>query len=268
MWHHGRRSLNSTEAKGMKSRLLVFVALCASLPGCFVAANRGVLERRLSEARVHVDAAPVCCEDFQEAPVIDLGYDEATLRFGTRYSPARWFGSHKSFFHIVRLPPGGNVDVYLKAQFNVYRKNGVPGSVGSEYLFAPSVSLLDGAMKVAHTIDHRPLCPSRGWSQQKSGLFLSLRVNTASYPYMVVWTSPETLASSTYVGNVRNPALASAAISAGSVGVGAGIGAAVVGNTARDVPHGPEGSALIGRMGPELVEHLSKQCAEPLRHFN
>ena len=100
-----------------------------------------------------------------------------------------------------------------------------------------------------------------------TGHFLGLRVDSARYPYMVIWTSPETLTASTHIGSSGNPAVALAAVSGGGSAVGAAVGAAVIGDTSRDVPHGPDGAVLIGRMTPDLLAHLTKRCNEPLRRI-
>ena len=184
------------------------------------------------------DAAP-CCHVWADLPYHDALPDEPREFTLDKFSPIADIEGDRTHFLTFVLPK------FKKPYRVVFQTQPSARHLGNSFLLAPTATLLNANYQPLSSTDVS-LCVYINWRPSMSGAFGAVQVDNPNAQYLVVTTSQEQLASTTYwaqsptsFSNVNVPS-ASAFASIRS--------AAPVTSGSFEVPHGPEGTLTLGKM--------------------
>lgn len=186
----------------------------------------------LAAARKTLSDTPSCCNSFT-----DFQYKQTLPAEPRRFhlgpgKPVADFNGSRSYFVTFRLP-------HHKVPYKVVLKSKLTGGrwLHSSYLFAPSAVLLDARYRPLANQDIG-LCEYIGWTDATTGAFGSLTVDSPDARYLVIYSSGQQLAGSTYWEQSPTAFSADAPIKMTSAG-------------SFQIPHGPDGVLYIGLLTPK-----------------
>lgn len=184
------------------------------------------------------DATP-CCHVWADLPFHDALPDEPREFTLDKFSPVADIDGDRTHFLTFVLPK------FKKPYRVVFQTQPSARHLGNSFLLAPTVTLLNANYQPLSSTDV-PLCVYINWRPSMSGGFGAVKVDNPNAQYLVVTTSQNQLASTTYwaqsptsFSNINVPS-ASAFASIKPV--------APVTSGSFDVPHGPEGTLTLGKM--------------------
>jgi hypothetical protein len=120
----------------------------------------------------------------------------------------------------------------------------------ASYLFAPTVVVLDEAFQPIDTRDVQ-LCEYMGWSEQSSGAFGSVSVDSDKARYLVVYSSGKQQTGDTYWEQSPATFSADAPVQMNSQG-------------SFRIPHGPDGTLWVGLMTHSFQKAVDNAvCGKP-----
>lgn len=185
----------------------------------------------LKRAQMLLQEATPCCSSFADFSYRSLlPWQPQKFTLGSGSMVANLNGT-KSYFLAFRLP------TEVKLPYRVALKSELNGRwLHSSYLFAPTIVLLDDGFQPIRSEDIQ-LCEHMGWSDETTGAFGSITVDSKQARYLLVYSSGEQQSGKTYWE--QSPATFSkstaATLQMSSVG-------------SFSIPHGPDGSLWIGMM--------------------
>lgn len=220
---------------------LALAACVAHAPGR--KAGAGADSRALVLAKLQ--KATPCCTRFSEFD-FKHALPAKPQRFEVKPGlPVADFNSTRSYFLAFRLPAGHALP------YRIVLKSEMTGRwLHRSYLFAPSVVVLDGAYRPLQTTDVSQ-CEYIGWSRSTTGALGSVTIDSPRARYLVVYTSGDQLAASTYWEQSPTAFSADAPVKMAASG-------------SFQISHGPNGSIYIGVMTPRYARAASEAiCGKP-----
>jgi maltose operon periplasmic protein len=198
--------------------------------------------KTLADAKTQLQQATPCCTsfaDFSYQTLLPWRPQQFVLGGG---SPVAAINGIRSYFLAFVLPTAA------KMPYRVALKSELTGrSVSnSNYLFAPSVVLLDAAFQPIDSNDVK-LCEYMGWSASDSGAFGSVTVNNSKARYMVVYSSGKQQADSTYWEQSAAAFSADASTPTNATTSGS-----------YKIAHGPDGTVWVGMMDKNYASAVDK----------
>jgi hypothetical protein len=199
--------------------------------------------------------ATPCCHVWADLPFHDALPDSPRAFTLDKYSPVADIDGERTHFLTFVLPK------YKKPDRVVFQAQPSARHLGNSFLLAPTVTLLDADYQPLSTNDVS-LCVYINWRPSMSGGFGAVKVDNPNAQYLVVTTSPQQLAATTYwaqsptsFSNVNVP---SASPLAGITQ------AAPVTSGDFNVAHGPEGTLYLGKMTPPYASAVDNGlCGKP-----
>jgi hypothetical protein len=185
--------------------------------------------RTLSDARKALSSADLCCTEFSQFD-FDKALPDHPERFKINHKlPVADFGGSRSWFLAFHLPNE------MSVPYEVLLKSTVAGRwLHHSYLFAPSVAVLDGAYRPLRVKDIE-LCEYMGWTDTTSGAFGHFTIKNPQARYLVVYTSGDQLAGSTYWEQSPTAFSTNQPVEMASSG-------------SFQIPHGPNGVVYVGKL--------------------
>jgi hypothetical protein len=185
----------------------------------------------LKLAQLQLMQASPCCSSFADFSYRNmLPWQPQKFVLGSGSMVANLNGTH-SYFLAFRLPIG------VKLPYQVAMKSELNGRwLHASYLFAPTIVLLDEGFQPIRSEDIG-LCEHMGWSDETTGDFGSLKIDSKQARYLLVYSSAEQQSGKTYweqsPASIANSTAASLQMnSTGSF----------------SIPHGPDGALWVGMM--------------------
>jgi hypothetical protein len=210
-------------AIGFALTLTTLLAACAHAP---LTASAPPPSRDDALKQLQADAP--CCKAWSELPFHHpLPKDLSDYVFEASSPVAELDGQHTHYLTFI-LPP------YTQPYRVLFRARPSARHLGSSYLFAPTVTLLDAAFQPLHSEDVK-LCEYIGWRPSLSGAFGSFAVNDARAKYLVITTSAAQLKGSTYWE--QSPA-----------GFNLDVFSPPTSSGSFTIPHGPDGELAVGKL--------------------
>jgi maltose operon protein len=162
--------------------------------------------------------------------------------------PVANFNGTRSYFLAFTLPQNHTLP------YRIVLKSEVIGRwLESSYLFAPSVALLDSNYIPIRTANVKQ-CEYIGWSDSTTGALGSISVDNPQARYLVIYTSAQQLASSTYWEQSPTAFSANQPVKMAATG-------------SFQIPHGPDGALYVGVMTPKYASAMSEAiCEKPAPH--
>ncbi|HEX5953392.1 MAG TPA: hypothetical protein VFY94_09475 [Rhodanobacteraceae bacterium] len=199
--------------------------------------------------------ATPCCHVWADLPYHDALPEEPREFTLDKFSPTADIGGERTHFLTFVLPK------FRKPYRVVFQTQPSARHLGNSFLLAPTVTLLNANYQPLSSTDV-PLCVYINWRPSMSGGFGAVKVDDPNAQYLVVTTSQQQLASTTYwaqsptsFSNVNVPS-ASAFSSIRS--------AAPVSRGSFEVPHGPEGTLTLGKMTSAYASAVDNGlCGKP-----
>ncbi len=198
----------------------------------------------LTHARQALAHAEPCCTRFAQ-----FDFDTALPDHPKRYRiddklPVADFGGSRSWFLAFHLPDDASVP------YEVLFKSTLNGRwLHHSYLFAPSVVVLDAAFAPLRIKDI-PLCEYMGWTQSTSGAFGHFTIQNPRARYLVVYTSGNQLAGSTYWEQSPTAFSTTAPVEMAASG-------------SFQIPHGPNGVIYVGKLTDKYRKSIDNAiCAK------
>jgi hypothetical protein len=203
---------------------------------------KGPPVKSLDQAKKELAQATPCCTsfaDFSYQTLLPWRPQQFVLGPG---SPVAAINGVRSYFLAFVLPSAA------KMPYRVGLKSDLTGrSVGnSNYLFAPSVVLLDDAFQPIDTNDVK-LCEYIGWSDSDSGAFGAVTVDNKKARYLVIYSSGKQQADSTYWEQSAAAFSANAATPTDGTTSGS-----------YKIAHGPDGSVWVGMIDKSYANAVDK----------
>lgn len=192
-----------------------------------------------ADALQQLQKTPPCCTRFSE-----FDFKRALPAKPQRYEvrkglPVADFNGTRSYFLAFRLPDGHGLP------YRVVLKSEMTGRwLHRSYLFAPSVVILDGAYRPLETSDVKQ-CEYIGWSSSTTGALGSVTIDSPRASYLVVYTSGDQLAGSTYWEQSPTAFSADAPVKMAATG-------------SFQISHGPNGALYVGVMTPRYARATSE----------
>jgi hypothetical protein len=202
-----------------------------------------------------LQAATPCCRAWADLPYHDALPSEPREYTIDKFSPvADLDGAHTHFLAFV-LPK------FSKPYRVVFQTRPSARHLGNSFLLAPTVTVLDAGFKPLAS-DDVSLCVYISWRPSMSGGFGAVTISNPNAQYLVVSTSKQQLAATTYwaqsptsFSNVNVPSATALASVKPATPVTSG---------SFDVPHGPEGTLTLGRMTPAYASAVDNGlCGKP-----
>ncbi len=202
-----------------------------------------------------LDKATPCCHAWGDLPFHDALPDEPRAFTLDKFSPVADLDGGRTHFLTFVLPK------YKKPYRVVFQAQPSARHLGNSFLLAPTVTLLNADYQPLSSADVS-LCVYINWRPSMSGGFGAVTVDNPNAQYLVVTTSKEQLAATTYwaqsptsFSNINVPdASALAAIKS----------SAPVSKGAFKVPHGSEGTLYLGKMTPAYASAVANGlCGKP-----
>jgi maltose operon protein len=191
--------------------------------------------------------ATPCCSSFADFSYRSmLPWQPQRFTLGSGSMVANLDGTH-SYFLAFRLPTD------VKLPYRLALKSELNGRwLHASYLFAPTVVLLDDGFQPIRT-DDIDLCEHMGWSDETTGAFGSVKIDSRKPRYLLVYSSARQQSGKTYWE--QSPASFSATTAASLKMNSAG---------SFSIPHGPDGSLWIGMMNTTYQKAIdSSVCGKP-----
>lgn len=200
------------------------------------------------------DATP-CCHTWSDLPYHDALPVEPRAFALDKFSPVADIDGDRTHFLTFVLPR------YKKPYRIVFQAQPSARRLGSSFLLAPTVTLLNADYKPLSTTDVS-LCVYINWRPSMSGGFGAVKVDDPNAQYLVVTTSPEQLAATTYwaqsptsFSDVNTPSTSPLAGITQSAPVTSGD---------FNVAHGPDGTLYLGKMTPPYASAVDNGlCGKP-----
>lgn len=186
-----------------------------------------------------------CCSSFAQFQ-FDHELPAKPRRFNVQPGlPVANFNGSLSYFLAFKLPTNHTLP------YKIVLKSEVIGRwLSSSYLFAPSIVLLDARYAPIQIADVKQ-CEYIGWSDSTTGALGSITVDSPRARYLVVYTSADQLASSTYWEQSPTAFSADQPVKMAATG-------------SFQIPHGPNGALYVGVMTPRYASAVSEAiCAKP-----
>ncbi len=233
----------------MPHRRLTFIAilvvLALSACGAHAPSRKAPADPDSRAARLaRLQAAEPCCTRFDQFD-FERELPARPKRFKVQEGlPVADFNGTRSYFLSFRLPTRQSLPyrIVLKSEMNgrwLHRS----------YLFAPSVVILDGAYRPLQTLDVKQ-CEYIGWSSSTTGALGSITIDSPRARYLVVYTSGEQLAGSTYWEQSPTAFSADAPVKMAASG-------------SFHISHGPNGALYVGVMTPRYARASAEAiCAK------
>lgn len=199
----------------------------------------------LATARSALAAATPCCTQFSQFDYsTELPPKPHRFRIGPKRPVADFNGSH-SWFLAFRLPE------HKTPPYQVLLKSELSGRwLHKSYLFAPSIVVLDAGFRPMQKKDVQ-LCEYMGWTQTTSGAFGHFSVDSPAARYLVIYSSSQQLASSTYWEQSPTAFSADAPVKMTSSG-------------SFQIPHGPNGALYVGLLTDRFRSSVNNAlCGKP-----
>lgn len=201
--------------------------------------------------------ATPCCHSWSDLPFHDTLPSEPRQFTVDKFSPVAELDGARTHFLTFILPK------YKKPYRVVFQTQPSARGLSNSFLLAPTVTLLNADYQPVSSTNV-PLCVYVNWRPSMSGGFGAVTVDNANAQYLVVTTSKQQLAATTYwaqsptsFSNVNVP---SASIMAGMPA------AAPVTTGDFNVPHGPEGSITLGKMTSSYASAVDNGlCGKPAK---
>lgn len=244
-------------------RPIILLGALLVLAGCAQAVKLPVLGAALETtpppsrdaAMQRLKEATPCCHAWSDLPFHDALPDQPREFTFDKFTPvADLDGGHTHFLTFV-LPP------YKKPYRVVFQAQPSARHLGNSFLLAPTVTVLNADYQPLSTTNVA-LCVYINWRPSMSGGFGAVKIDNPNAQYLVVTTSKQQLAATTYwaqsptsFSNVNVP----------SASPLAGIrSAAPVTSGDFQVAHGPEGTLTLGRMTPAYASAVDNGlCGKP-----
>lgn len=200
------------------------------------------------------DATP-CCHVWADLPYHDPLPAEPRAFKLDKFSPVADVDGDRTHFLTFVLPR------YKKPYRVVFQAQPSARRLGSSFLLAPTVTLLDANFKPISSTDVS-LCVYINWRPSMSGGFGAVKVDDPHAQYLVVTTSQKQLAATTYWA--QSPTSFSD-VNTPSTSPLAGISQATpVASGSFNVAHGPEGTLYLGKMTPPYASAVDNGlCGKP-----
>lgn len=200
------------------------------------------------------DATP-CCHVWSDLPYHDPLPAEPRAFKLDKSSPVADIDGDRTHFLAFVLPK------YKKPYRVVFQAQPSARRLGSSFLLAPTVTLLDANYKPISSTDV-PLCVYINWRPSMSGGFGAVKVDDPNAQYLVVTTSQKQLAATTYwaqspttFSDVNTPSTSPFASISQATPVTSG---------SFNVAHGPEGTLFLGKMTPPYASAVDNGlCGKP-----
>lgn len=203
----------------------------------------------LKQAQQKLQQASPCCSSFADFSYRDLlPWQPQKFHLGSASLVANLNGT-PSYFLAFRLPSG------MKLPYRVALKSELNGRwLHTSYLFAPTIALLDAGFQPLQS-DDIDLCEHMGWSDETTGAFGSLKINSKQARYLLVYSSAKQQSGKTYWE--QSPAsfstTSAATLKMSSTG-------------SFSIPHGPDGVLWIGIMNTTYQSAIDKAvCGKPVK---
>lgn len=202
-----------------------------------------------------IQAATPCCRAWADLPYHDAlpaAPREFTL---DKFSPVADVAGERTHFLTFVLPK------FSKPYRVVFQAQPSARHLGNSFLLAPTVTLLNADYKPVSSTEVS-LCVYINWRPSMSGGFGAITISDPNAMYLVVTTSKEQLAATTYwaqsptsFSNVNVPSATALASVKPATPVTRG---------SFDVPHGPEGKLILGAMTPAYASAVDNGlCGKP-----
>jgi len=193
----------------------------------------------LKLAQLQLMQASPCCSNFADFSYRSmLPWQPQKFVLGSGSMVANLNGT-QSYFLAFRLP------TEAKLPYRIAMKSELNGRwLHASYLFAPTVVLLDAGFQPIRSEDIG-LCEHMGWSDETTGAFGSLRIDSAQARYLLVYSSAEQQSGKTYWE--QSPASFSSSSAASLQMNSAG---------SFSIPHGPDGTLWVGMMNKTYEKAL------------
>ncbi|HZX71670.1 MAG TPA: MalM family protein [Rhodanobacter sp.] len=185
----------------------------------------------LKLARQRLQQATPCCSSFADFSYRSLlPWQPQKFTLGSASMVANLNGT-RSYFLAFRLP------TEVKLPYRVALKSELNGRwLHASYLFAPTVVLLDDGFQPIRS-DDITLCEHMGWTNDTTGAFGSLTVDSKKARYLLLYSSAKQQSGKTYWEQSPASLTSSTAATLKMNSTGS-----------FSIPHGPDGSLWIGLM--------------------
>ncbi|HWU78078.1 MAG TPA: MalM family protein [Rhodanobacter sp.] len=203
----------------------------------------------LKLAQEKLRQASPCCSSFADFSYRNLlPWQPQKFHLGSASMVANLNGT-PSYFLAFRLPSG------MKLPYRIALKSELNGRwLHTSYLFAPTIVLLDAGFQPIHSEDIG-LCEHMGWSDETTGAFGSMKIDSKQARYLLVYSSATQQAGKTYWE--QSPASFSTTTAATLQMNSAG---------SFSIPHGPDGVLWIGIMNTTYEKAVDKAvCGKPAK---
>ncbi|MGH8118171.1 MAG: hypothetical protein ACREPJ_12885 [Rhodanobacteraceae bacterium] len=203
----------------------------------------------------YLDSATPCCRAWDALPFHDALPDEPRQFTIDKFTPVAELDGNRTHFLTFVLPD------YKKSYRVVFQAQPSGRHLGSSYLLAPTVTVLDASYKPIATTNVS-LCVYFSWRPSMSGAFGAVTIDNLDARYLVITTSKKQLAATTYwaqsptsFSNVNVP----------STSPLAGIQSdAPVTKGDFQLPHAASGTLILGRMTPAYADAVDNGlCGKP-----
>lgn len=206
-------------------------------------------------AMKQLQAATPCCHSWADLPFHDALPRDPRQFTIDQFTPVADLDGHRTHFLTFVLPD------YKKAYRVVFQAQPSARHLGSSFLLAPTVTVLNADYQPLATTNVS-LCVYFNWRPSMSGGFGAVTIENPDARYLVVTTSKQQLAATTYwaqsptsFSNVNVPSASPL------VGIKA---AAPVTSGDFKVPHAPSGTLTLGRMTPPYADAVDNGlCGKP-----
>lgn len=196
-----------------------------------------------------------CCRAWSDLPFHDELPVEPRQFTIDKFSAVADLDGERTHFLTFVLPK------YRKAYRVVFQAQPSARHLDSSFLLAPTVTLLNADYKPLSSTDVA-LCVYINWRPSMSGGFGAVKIDNPDAQYLVVTTSKEQLAATTYWA--QSPTSFSNVNTPSNSLMGGIKPAAPVNSGSYDVPHGPEGTLYLGRMTPAYAGAVDNGlCGKP-----
>lgn len=238
-------------AAAVLTALVLAGCMCAlKLPGTGTAAPPS-----RSAALERLRAATPCCRAWSDLPFHQPLPPEPKAFTIDEFSPVAELAGARTHFLTFVLPP-------FKRPFGVvFQTRPSARHLGNSFLFAPTATVLNADYKPLSSTNVA-LCVYINWRPSMSGGFGAITISNPDARFLVLTTSKQQLAATTYWAQsptTFNTINVPAATALGSV---TPVSPVTAGSF--EVPHGPEGTLIVGRMTPAYASAVDHGlCGKP-----
>ncbi|MGH8126313.1 MAG: hypothetical protein ACREPK_10770 [Rhodanobacteraceae bacterium] len=200
-------------------------------------------------------SATPCCHVWADLPFHDTLPDRPREFTLDKFSPVANLEGDRTHFLTFVLPK------FKKPYRVVFQTRPSARHLGNSFLLAPTVTLLNANYQPISTTNV-PLCVYINWRPSMSGGFGAVKIDNPDAQYLVVTTSSDQLAATTYWA--QSPTSFSS-VSVPTASAFASVQfAAPVTSGSFNVPHGPVGTLYLGEMTPAYASAVDNGlCGRP-----